>query len=60
MAGNLGFDTYLVEDCRFTFARRDFAGRLRSGEEVHAMSLANLYGEYCKVIGSAALVLGKD
>jgi len=25
MAGNLGFDTYLVEDCCFTFARRDFS-----------------------------------
>ena len=53
MAGNLGFATYLVEDGCFTFARRDFRGRLRSADEVHAMSLANLAGEYCTVITTA-------
>jgi len=56
MAGNLGFETYLVEDCCFTFARRDYEGRLRTAEEVQAMSLANLDGEYCTVINSARLV----
>ncbi|WP_342359121.1 cysteine hydrolase family protein [Terrarubrum flagellatum] len=56
MAGNLGFDTYLVEDCCFTFARRDFAGRLRTADEVQSMSLANLSGEYCTVISSASLL----
>jgi nicotinamidase-related amidase len=50
MAGNLGFETYLVEDACFTFARPDWNGRVRSAEEVHAMSLANLHGEYCSVI----------
>ena len=50
MAGNLGFDTYLVEDACFTFARRDYHGRLRSADEVHAMSLANMSGQYCTVV----------
>jgi nicotinamidase-related amidase len=50
MAGNLGFTTYLVEDACFTFARRDWRGILRSAEDVHAMSLANMNGEYCKVV----------
>jgi nicotinamidase-related amidase len=50
MAGNLGFETCLVEDASFTFARPDWSGRLRSAEEVHAMSLANLSGEYCTVL----------
>jgi nicotinamidase-related amidase len=50
MAGNLGFNTYLVADACFTFARPDFAGRFRSADEVHAMSLANLDGEYCTVV----------
>lgn len=50
MAGNLGFDTYLVADACFTFARPDFHGRLRSADEVHAMSLANIDGEYATVI----------
>jgi nicotinamidase-related amidase len=49
-AGNLGFDTYLVEDACFTFARPDWEGRLHAAGEVHAMSLANLDGEYCSVI----------
>jgi nicotinamidase-related amidase len=56
MAGNLGFETYLIEDACFTFARRDFDGRLRTAEEVHAMSLANLDGEYCTVVSSGALL----
>ena len=54
MAGNLGFRTYLVADACFTFARRDFHGRLRTADEVHSMSLANLAGEYCTVLDTAA------
>lgn len=50
MAGNLGFDTYLVEDAVFTFGRKDWSGAWRTAEEVHAMSLANLDGEYCSVV----------
>ena len=50
MAGNLGFDTWLVEDATFTFGRRDWHGLWRTAEEVHAMSVANLDGEYCSVI----------
>ena len=50
MAGNLGFETYLVEDACFTFGRRDWKGTWRTAEEVHSMSLANLDGEYCSVV----------
>jgi len=53
MAGCLGFEVYLVEDACFTFARKDWNGRLWSAEDVHALSLANLDGEYCTVIGAA-------
>jgi nicotinamidase-related amidase len=56
MAGNLGFHIYLVDDACFTFARPDFRGRMRSAEEVHSMSLANLDGEYCKVVNTADLL----
>lgn len=55
MAGNLGFDTWLVEDACFTFGRRDWHGRERTADEVHAMSLANLDGEYCRVVSSATI-----
>jgi nicotinamidase-related amidase len=47
MAGNLGFDTFLVEDAVFTFGRADWDG---TAAEVHAMSLSNLDGEYCTVV----------
>jgi nicotinamidase-related amidase len=50
MAGNLGFETYLVEDACFTFGRKDWSGVWRNAAEVHAMSLANLDGEYCAVV----------
>jgi len=53
MAGNLGFDTFLVEDACFTFGRKDWEGALRTAREIHAMSLANLDGEYCHVIRTA-------
>jgi len=49
MAGNLGFDTLLAHDAAFTFARPDYDGYLRTAAEVHAMSLANLADEYCRV-----------
>jgi nicotinamidase-related amidase len=55
MAGNLGFQTFLVAHACFTFARRDFYGRRRTADEVHAMSLANLHEEYCSVLESAAV-----
>ena len=56
MAGNLGFRTLLVEDATFTFARCDWVGVLRSAAEVHAMSLANLDGEYCEVVRTRAVL----
>jgi nicotinamidase-related amidase len=56
MAGNLGFEAWLVEDACFTFGRTDWQGRTRSAEEVHAMSLANLDGEYCSVTNTAAVL----
>ena len=56
MAGNLGFETFLVEDACFTFARKDWSGTLRSAPEVHAMSLANLDGEYCMVTRTAEVL----
>jgi hypothetical protein len=41
MAGNLG---------------TDWNGTFRSAEDVHAMSLANLEGEYCNVVTTASLL----
>lgn len=48
-SGNLGFKTYVACDATFAFAKQDFNGTPRSADEVHAMSLANLHGEYAVV-----------
>ncbi|MGO4000110.1 cysteine hydrolase family protein [Pseudomonas fluorescens] len=55
-AGNLGFATWVVEDACYTFDKADFFGNPRSAEEVHAMSLANLHGEYATVVAAAELL----
>ena len=55
-AGNLGFDVWLPEDACFTFSKVDWSGMLRTADEVHAMSLANLDGEYCRVVRTADLL----
>jgi nicotinamidase-related amidase len=57
-AGNLGFSTVVISDATFAFEQRDFSGTLRSAEDVHLMSLANLDGEYATV-RSTAQVLGE-
>jgi nicotinamidase-related amidase len=56
MAGNLGFATFLAEDAAFTFGRKDWNGGWRSASEVHAMSLANLHGEYCQVMRTSEIL----
>jgi nicotinamidase-related amidase len=56
MAGELGFRTVVVSDATFTFDRLDFDGRVRTAEEVHAMSLANLSGEYAHILSTVAVL----
>ena len=58
MAGNLGFETFLVEDACFTFGRKDWTGTWRTAAEVHAMSLANVAGEYATVVSTAEILRG--
>jgi nicotinamidase-related amidase len=55
-AGNLGFETVVVADACFTFDKRDFGGSLRSAEEVHLMALANLDGEYARVLSTGEVL----
>lgn len=56
MAGNLGYDTRVVGDATFTFARHDWSGRLRTAAEVHDLSLANLSGEYATIMDTASVL----
>lgn len=55
-AGNLGFAVWLVEDACFTFARRDRRGHLWAAEDVHALSLANMDGEYATIVTAAEIL----
>ncbi|VXB81127.1 cysteine hydrolase family protein [Massilia sp. 9I] len=59
-AGNLGFHVAVAADACFAFARRDYNGALRSADEVHAMSLANLAAEYAKVETTADILAQLD
>ncbi|NQD96246.1 isochorismatase family protein, partial [Pseudomonas sp. CrR25] len=54
-AGNLGFETYVVSDATFAFAKSDYNGLMRSANDVHAMALANLQGEYATVVAAIEL-----
>ncbi len=56
MAGNLGYRTYLVADATATVDRLDLDGRLWRAEEVQALTLANLHGEYATVTQTAAVL----
>lgn len=55
-AGNLGFETWVAEDACFTFDKADYFGNAHSAEEVHAMSLGNLHGEYATVVSSVQIL----
>jgi nicotinamidase-related amidase len=55
-AGNLGFATQVVADATFAFEKRDYAGTLRSADEVHAMALANLDGEYATIVQTGRIL----
>ena len=50
MAGNLGFETFLVGDATAAFAVSGPDGKRFSPEEVHAVSLATLHGEFATVV----------
>ena len=56
MAGNLGLHTTVVSDATATFGLRDYDGVWRTASEVHALSLANLDGEYAAIVDTETLV----
>jgi nicotinamidase-related amidase len=50
MAGNLGYDTYLVPDACATSNRVGFDGVDRDPEALHAATVGNLHGEFCTAL----------
>ena len=49
VAGDLGFDTWVVSDATATFDRLGPDGVPYSAEQIHAISLADLHGEFATV-----------
>ena len=56
MGANLGFEIYVVSDATFTVDKRTLDGRLFKAEDVHALSLANMSGEYACIVDTAWLL----
>lgn len=56
VAGNLGFEVYVVSDATFTFDRAALDGSLHKAEDVHAHSLANLNREYARIIDTDSIL----
>ena len=50
MAGNLGFDTYLVHDACAAINTLGHDGTYYEADLVHNMSIASLHGEFCTAI----------
>ena len=56
MAGNLGFETYVVADASATFDRAGADGRLRPADEGHNAALGDLQGEFAVVVDTKTIV----
>ncbi|MEM8896049.1 MAG: cysteine hydrolase family protein [Bacteroidota bacterium] len=57
MAGNLGFETYLIGDATATFDRIGVDGKKYDSEVVHQTALASLHEEFAQVVNTQDLLL---
>jgi len=55
MAGNYGFETYIVSDATATFNKTGVDGQHYSAELIHETALASLNGEFATVVTTAFL-----
>lgn len=56
MAGNLGFETYVVNDATATFDKIDFNGVKHPAQLIHDIALASLQGEFATVINTTDIL----
>lgn len=56
MAANLGFATWVVSDATATFDRLGPEGVLHPAEQVHAVALSDLHGEFASVVDTRAAI----
>ena len=52
-AGNLGYQVFVVADACWAVDKVDLRGKRWPAEDVHALSLAHLQGEYASVVDTA-------
>ncbi|WP_316634116.1 cysteine hydrolase family protein [uncultured Flavobacterium sp.] len=50
MAGNFGYETFVVSDATATFNKKGFDGQNYSAELIHETALASLNGEFATVV----------
>lgn len=50
MAGNFGFETFIVSDATATFERVGPTGRYYTAQQMHDTALASLHGEFATVV----------
>jgi hypothetical protein len=55
MAGNLGFDTWLVADATATFNKKGLNGEYFPAELIHRTALASLQNEFATVVDTYAI-----
>lgn len=60
MAGNLGFETFVVSDATATHARATIEGRLRSAQEVHDAALSDLNEEFATIVTTDAVLAAAE
>jgi nicotinamidase-related amidase len=58
MAGNLGFDAYLVRDAAWTYDRAGPDGDFHSAADIHAMTLSNLSDEFATIVAAQDVIAG--
>ena len=56
MAGNLGYNVYLVSDASATFSKTGIDGIVYSAEHIHAVHLASLNNEFCQVFDTKTIL----
>lgn len=56
MAANLGFEVIVPEDAVASTDRTDLSGRLWTAEDVHALTLAVLQGEYAQIKNTETVI----
>lgn len=56
MAGNLGFETFVVSDATATFDMRGPDGRKYEAQEMHAFGLAEIHGEFATILDTDSLL----